>query len=282
MFPGSSLAERPDQELGLNYLNIGDSIAFGLRADPGLSYFDLYSDYLWGEKFEFETSTNLGMPGLDSMELLGWLEVEQPTAFKAAIACADVITISIGGNNLLTPVIASTFGMYGLNPGTNTMQDLIAAILTGGKAGWDPRLGQFTTSALSSEPLTLGYALEMREAQFLEDWPAILDKIEELNPDAQIIAMTLYNPIEQEDNEALFNRYEELVRPMNKAMKRTQNRVVLVDVAKAFSKELDAVDFKLTWTTETPPVMVDPHPTTFGHQIIFEELMNARNPMAFK
>ena len=46
MFPGLSLAEKRDQELGLNYLNIGDSIAYGLSADPGHSYFDLYSDYL--------------------------------------------------------------------------------------------------------------------------------------------------------------------------------------------------------------------------------------------
>ena len=203
------------------------------------------------------------MPGLDSMELLGWLEIEQPTAFKADIASADVITISIGGNNLLTPVIASTFGMHGLNPVTNTMHDLITAIYTGGESSWNLRLGQFTTSAISSEPMTSGYALEMRTAQFLEEWPAILDEIEELNPDAQIIAMTLHNPLVEEDNEALFNRYEELVRPMNKAMKRTQSRATLVDVAKAFSKELDAVAFKLTWTAEMPPVMVDPQKWRF-------------------
>ena len=106
-----------------------------------------------------------------------------------------------------------------------------------------------------------------------------------LNPDAQIIAMTLYNPIEKADNEALFNRYEALVRPMNMAMRMTQNRAALANVANAFRKEPDAVAFRLTWVDAgmmMPPVLIDPHPTTLGHQLIFEELMKGRNPRSFK
>lgn len=295
VFPVQALAVIPQQEDVLTYLNIGDSIAFGLSADPGHSYYDLYSEYLLDERFGFDTSMNLGMPGLDSMELRKALnegfDLSDPqhyalqTQLLSMIPQADVITISIGGNNLLTPVIASTFALYpdfGLFPGSSVEEKLMYAIAYYGETVWNANLAAFTASALSSVPPSLGWALETRTAQFLEDWPAILDMIEALNPDAKIIAMTLYNPVEKDDNDALYNRYEELVKPMRKAMKKTQNRAILVDVAKAFSREPDAVAFELTWSAGMPPVMVDPHPTTFGHALIFEALSNARNPMAFR
>ncbi|MDK9711408.1 SGNH/GDSL hydrolase family protein [Acidaminobacter sp.] len=301
MMPMQAFAEKPEAEAGLKYLNIGDSIAFGLSADPGMSYFDLYADYLDGERLGLDEAwlggaVNLGMPGLDSMELLkalkGEFDLSDPQHYAlqlqliTLIPQADLITISIGGNNLLTPVIGTVFQLYGLSP-TSSMETLIGAIATAGKDGlygWDARLFAFTTSALSSDPATLGWMLEDRTAQFLEDWPAILDRIELLNPDTQIIAMTLYNPIEKADNEALFNRYEALVRPMNMAMRMTQNRASLANVANAFRKEPDAVAFRLTWMDAgmmMPPVLIDPHPTTLGHELIFEELMKGRDPRSF-
>ena len=298
LMPAQAFAAKPEQDLGLKYLNIGDSIAAGLSAlPPGNDYFAKYAGYL-GETELFRVypfpnlpllwtdgAVNLGFPGLDSMELLEELDTAGPTVLKGCVAAADVITLSIGGNNLLTPVIATVFAMYELNPLLNTEQDLITAIMTQGEIAWNLKLAGFTESALSSDPMTLGSMLEAGTAQFLLDWPLILDRIEALNPNAKIIAMTLYNPIEKADNEALFNRYEALVRPMNMAMMRTQNRAMLANVANAFRKEPDAVDFRLTWVdagVPMPPVLIDPHPTTLGHQLIFEELMKVRNPRSFK
>ena len=301
IMPMQAFAEKPEAEAGLKYLNIGDSIAAGLSALPS-DYFAQYAGYL-GEEILYRAyngpfmppnlpvpwtdgAMNLGFPGLDSMELLTALTYDP--AMQYFISEADVITISIGGNNLLTPVIEATFALYPefyLFPGDTFEDQLMAAIITGGEGVWNLKLESFVVSALSSEPETLGYLLEARTAQFLEDWPAILDKIEDLNQDAQIIAMALYNPIEKNDNEALFLRYEDLVRPMNMAMRMTQNRAALANVANAFRKEPDAVAFRLTWVDAgmmMPPVLIDPHPTTLGHQLIFEELMKGRNPRSFK
>jgi len=270
-------------DLDLKYLNIGDSIAYGLSADEGFSYFDLYEGFLgeYGLDDMWMGGVNMGLPGLDSMELLEMLESTSPTTFTAAVASADVITISIGGNNLLTPVIDSVYRMYGLNIG-DPIELLMGRVISRGETTWNANLAYFTESALSSDYPDLGWWLEERTSQFLEDWPAILDRIEDLNSDAQIIAMTLYNPIEEDDNKVLFDRYEELVKPMNEAMLMTRDRVMLAKVAKAFRKVPDAVAFKLTWTEGMPPVMVDPHPTTFGHSIIFDELLKLRNPMSFR
>lgn len=293
VLPIQALAS-PNVEPELKYLNIGDSIAYGLSAAPGHSYYSLYSEYLESGKVGFTGSENLGLPGLDSMELLkalnGEFDMTDPIHYALQMQLldkipeADVISISIGGNNLLTPVIAATFALYpdySSFPGGSVEEKLMYAIAYYGETVWNTNLAAFTASALSSEPPSLGWALEMRTTQFLEDWPAILDRIEDLNPDAHIIAMTLYNPIDESDNKLLYERYEELVKPMNKAMMKTQSRVMLANVAKAFSKEPDAVTFKLTWGGMIP-VLVDPHPTTLGHSVIFEELIKIKNPMSFR
>ena len=307
LMPAQAFAEKPEAEEGLKYLNIGDSIAAGLSALPyEEDYFAQYAGYL-GEETLYRAyngpgmppdlpdpmmwtdgAVNLGFPGLDSMELREELEATTPNALQLFVAQADVITISIGGNNLLTPVIEATYSLYPnfyTFPGDTFEEQLMAAIIAGGEKVWNDNLEEFIASALSSDFPSLGWFLETRTAQFLEDWPAILDQIELLNPDAHIIAMTLYNPIEKEDNEALFERYEALVRPMNMAMRMTQNRAMLANVANAFRKEPDAVAFRLTWMDAgmmMPPVLIDPHPTTIGHQLIFEELMKVRNPRAFQ
>lgn len=300
LMPAQAFAEKPEAEDGLKYLNIGDSIAAGLSALPyEEDYFAQYAGYL-GEETLYRAyngpgelpnlpmswtdgAVNLGFPGLDSMELLTALTYD--SGMQYFVSEADVITISIGGNNLLTPVIEATYALYPdfyLSPGDTFEEQLMAAIITGGEDEWNENLEDFIASALSSDVPSLGWMLETRTAQFLKDWPAILDQIELLNPDAHIIAMTLYNPIEKEDNEALYNRYEALVRPMNMAMRMTQNRAMLANVANAFRKEPDAVYFKLTWEMMMPPVLIDPHPTPLGHNLIFEELMKTRNPRSFK
>lgn len=302
MMPMQAFAEKPEAEAGLKYLNIGDSIAAGLSALPD-DYFAQYAGYL-GEEILYRAyngpgmppelpnpmmwadgAVNLGFPGLDSMELLEQLEATSPNALQLFVAQADVITISIGGNNLLTPVIASVFQMYGLIPGVDDEADLMAKIMSYGEYSddvWNANLQAFVMSALSSDYPSLGWWLETRTAQFLEDWPAILDKIEALNPDAHIIAMTLYNPIEKEDNELLFNRYEALVSPMNMAIRNSEDRIMIADVEKAFDNKPDAVDFRLTWMDEMPTVLIDPHPTTLGHNLIFKSIKKLGNPESFK
>jgi hypothetical protein len=299
MMPMQAFAEKPEAEAGLKYLNIGDSIAAGLSALPN-DYFAQYAGYL-GEEILYRAyngpdmlpylpnpmmwadgAVNLGFPGLDSMELLEQLEATSPNALQLFVAQADVITISIGGNNLLTPVIASVFQMYGLIPGVDDEADLMEAIMYYGDTVWNANLVSFIESALSSDYPSLGWWLETRTAQFLEDWPVIQDKIEALNPDAHIIAMTLYNPIEKEDNELLFNRYEALVSPMNMAIRNSEDRIMIADVEKAFDNKPDAVDFRLTWMDEMPTVLIDPHPTTLGHNLIFKSIKKLGNPESFK
>lgn len=302
LMPAQAFAEKPEAEEGLKYLNIGDSIAYGLSAEPGGSYFELYADYLSHGVPGLDSdwpmpgaggAVNLGFPGLDSMELLEALNGDVEHSYTDPhyalqlqllnlIPQADVITISIGGNNLLTPVIATVFSLYGLTPGLDDEEDLLNLVNVGGEDVWNQKLQIFESSVLYSTPSPLGIVLQTRSTQFVSDWSDILEKIEELNQDAHIIAMTLYNPIEKEDNEALFERYEALVGPMNMAIKNSGDDILVAEVSEKFMKKPDAVAFRLTWLDEMPPVLINPHPTTLGHKLIFKEIKTLGNPRSFK
>lgn len=145
-----------------------------------------------------------------------------------------------------------------------------------GPATYAAMLEGFRTSALSG---SLGADLVAGSAQFVTEWPLILDRIYELNPDAKVIALTLYNPVNILEDQDLYMMYEQLIAPMNQALRQNQsNRCGLANVYDAFLSEPDAVRFNMSPVDFYP----DPHPTILGHQIISQALMESRNPNSFR
>lgn len=292
MMPFQVFAAKPAIDMNLKYLNLGDSIAYGLSADPGESYFDLYAGYLGGDKFGLDETwpfpnaggaINLGIPGMDSDEMLADLngapvidpKTGLPVPYVYLVSQADIITVSIGGNNLLTPVIEEVFGLYGLEP-EDGVEDLVAKYIEAGPELNALKMYQFKTSVLTGD---LGLALYSGSQQFVTEWPEILSRILELNSDAHVIVLSMYNPVDPAEDADLYALYEALIAPMNKVLRQNQgNHCGLANVYDAFLEEPDAVNFSMSPSTFWP----DPHPTTLGHQIISEELQEARNPNSFK
>ncbi|NDL67264.1 GDSL-type esterase/lipase family protein [Anaerotalea alkaliphila] len=271
------------------YLNLGDSIAKGRSAAPGADYHSLYGGYLLDAYGIVPLSPGNGfaVDGLKSGDLMDGLTYT--TQAQLAVASASVITISIGGNNLLGP-IQQRIGS--LLPGPVDYTDpaavkaAVAALALNpafNPAGLPPEaLWEVLVAGLTAEALdpasALGIALDAGKADFLEDWPAIVARIRELNPDAVVLALTLYNPVDPLEGILLFSRYEELVKPMNGALRKTQNQVLLADAYKAFGRDGDAVAFSLAWDT----LNLDIHPTTQGHGILFEQLTVPSNLRDFR
>ncbi|MCP8615857.1 GDSL-type esterase/lipase family protein [Salirhabdus salicampi] len=77
---------------------LGDSIAYGTGADDNYGYVDRYADYL-RERGNQVNLQNYAIPGLTTEELQSL--VEYSPILKVAIKKADIVTISIGGNDLL-------------------------------------------------------------------------------------------------------------------------------------------------------------------------------------
>jgi len=131
------------------YLVLGDSIAYGSDlSNP--------KEAVWGKivadtnSFAYE---NYAVPGHTTANLLRRMETE---AVREAIGSADIISISIGGNNFLLGNISSL---------------LYDGIVKEDYARFDEIA-----------------------AGFYEDLGKIVDEIRGLNPNAAIVLQTLYNP----------------------------------------------------------------------------------------
>jgi|LGOV01.1.fsa_nt_gb lysophospholipase L1-like esterase len=96
----STYSEPPPPPTSYDYLALGDSIATGTVGigSPTYSYVYQFNDYLSSEQ-ENTTFTNLAHDGDTSGDLL--YKLNNDTAFIDAVEEAEIITISIGGNNLL-------------------------------------------------------------------------------------------------------------------------------------------------------------------------------------
>ncbi len=277
--PLNALAARP--EMGARtYLNLGDSIAFGDSADLGQRYFDGYAEYL--ENFGFTKvpgvpgvveNGNIAMPGMTTEYLLGRLN--HPTDQTAIMAQwmvseADVITVSIGGNNILQPVIGAMMKAYS----AKSISELEGKIVDGGPVIWNGIIQQLLADDELRAALWLGVE------DFQSHWPQIINAIHYLNEEANIIILSIYNPVCKMESPELYQLMEELIHPMNQTMRKHQGRRVSVaNVYNAFRRNEDAVDFSIVWGPIPNP---DPHPNNTGHQLITEELMRVRNPMAFR
>lgn len=173
----------------LNYLVIGDSIGFGAGIiNPDEACYGRIVSDTNGYNYE-----NHSVCGYNSSALL--VHINLPNV-RNSIKEADIISLSIGGNDFLT---------------SNMVQLGFEAAV----------LDDFSTFDKISE-------------SFYDNYCKIIAEIKGLNPDAVILAQTLYNPM---DN-AITDFYQEGVDRLNACYRRYLSEhpgsIVIVDVAKAF------------------------------------------------
>ncbi|WP_213644132.1 GDSL-type esterase/lipase family protein [Paenibacillus lautus] len=85
-----------------HYTAVGDSLTFGFGAMPGSGFVPLYRRMAEERLRQFVAHENLGVNGLTSDELYDRV-VQLPT-FRYHLQQAQIITISIGGNDLIRAV----------------------------------------------------------------------------------------------------------------------------------------------------------------------------------
>jgi lysophospholipase L1-like esterase len=105
------VASSPALAASWNYTAFGDSLAYGSGATNNQGYTDLYKNYLETDNQATVTLYNLGVPGWKSTDLLSALKTN--STFRQAAAGSDVITIDIGGNDLLQAVYLYKSGICG-------------------------------------------------------------------------------------------------------------------------------------------------------------------------
>ncbi|HEY7179972.1 MAG TPA: SGNH/GDSL hydrolase family protein [Blastocatellia bacterium] len=81
------------------YTALGDSIGFGLFAPIGDGYVPTYERFIEADTGASVSSINLSVPGWTSGDLLG--AIRGNLLFRVSVAASPIVTINIGGNDLL-------------------------------------------------------------------------------------------------------------------------------------------------------------------------------------
>ncbi|MDP4097598.1 GDSL-type esterase/lipase family protein [Paenibacillus sp. P96] len=107
------------------YTAIGDSLTVGTGAPPGKGFAPLYLRSIERYSGSRVLYRNLGVKGMTCPELLR--NMTSSLVYRNALAQADMITISIGGNDLIR--IAQSTGGKNIGPGMLQLQQCLCQTL---------------------------------------------------------------------------------------------------------------------------------------------------------
>lgn len=274
-FPLSVAAGRPVKPAAaVRYVGLGDSIGYGMSATPGNDYFTKYSAYLQAKAVSAGTpysGVNSALPGLTSSQLLDEINgTTLLTSTRAALPGSSVVTVSIGGNNLLGPFIGYVAAMYGVSIDDPDFLNKLTLAVNADPGRLETAL--FWQILLPGSELKVAFAAGV--ADFKSDLPAMITGIKGLAPNAKIYFLTVFNPVY--GNSQLRNFIDSYIVQINNELKARASTYgyTVVDVYAAYASYTGAVPLVGFNMTAVPPTY-DPHPTDAGHQMIYDLLVNA-------
>ncbi len=199
------LAIMPASAFGLQYVALGDSIAYGLSDIENFQvrgYADQYADKLG--LAEGTNYFNLAWPGDTSSSLL---DDVRSSGNSGILRSTNIFTISIGSNNLLGPAIQAILQLYSIdmsNPiyandldGRLMLLDLAAKV----QADWNDEgitpVQRFSrlTDQYRLEAISLNANWAAGTTFFAIHWPIIMIRLRLLNRKAKVYVNNLYNPL---------------------------------------------------------------------------------------
>lgn len=277
--------EHPDGQTV--YAAFGDSIAAGYGLNgyhpgqeaPADSYQALVAEFLQTQ------SCNYAVTGDNSDDCIQALTSGEA---DSCLAVCDVITLSIGSNDLLLPFIDILMQHFTQNApeyaipeeGTPEYAALQQEIEEQLKKGFSlPQLGlsQWADYYKQAEALLTELSdnatLHAQAAAFAQKLQTILSLLHEKAPNAELYVTNIYNPF------AHLPKIGELadlyIQEINLAFLKDAPDYTLIDVYTPFqSQELSNVRIDLT---EPNGIHLDPHPSIQGHQAIANIITDALN-----
>lgn len=243
-----------------SYVALGDSISAGYGLEGGeLSFPEMLERDTGYVLTDF--SSNDGVTSEDLLETLNKAEV------IAAVQDADVITITVGGNDLMNAL----YEYLADAPGVSMTADQIRDGLVNGTIK-DPLVLLTLMNSLSGFPKS-SHA-EDALTTLRTNLSSALEQIKFLNPDVTCIIANQYNPyghIEGEAAAGIVQTFDTGVRALNTTLAgvaHTQG-VIVVDVYEAFD---DSSGYPCNaHFTAIGDFNLDFHPNALGHQLIATE-----------
>lgn len=244
------------------YTALGDSIAAGYAlpaytADGNTvagGYVSRVGQHVGAEKIN-----DKAISGLDTNGLLRL--IANDPSYKQAIAEAELITVSIGSNDILLPAIGMiedfVLGESGgdllshfENMKLSELKDLLK------------RLGAYLNAPAQKEIAARGVET------FKTNWTKVIDSIVSINPTAKIIVTNYYNPmhsLEKLLDEPLAQPHLDVMNEHIESHEYNGKYYTIVDVTEV-GRETDYVNLDIESQN------LDVHPSFLGHLYIFKQI----------
>ena len=253
------------------YVALGDSIAYGY----GLSDRDTESYAAKvAKKYNISSSNfkNLAVSGMTCEE---FYEQIQKSEYTNAIKSANLITISIGSNELLGIVIRAVADVTGVSADdpdfVTKAQNAFLNASAIQKVTMLNKIYKFCTS--EETKVTIENAIKKYE----EKWKQSVEYIKNQNPDVVIVATEFYNPY----YEVAFASWDisgfvdEYIKKMNVILTSYSNSEKEYKIAKIYSSFNTTNPRVTNVNIATSNFNIDPHPNTLGHEIICTKVLDA-------
>ena len=257
------------------YLALGDSIStgFGLKDAKTEGY-----TYMLADQLGYEL-TNCA---IDGNTTAGLIQQMAKPEIQAKIARADLITITVGGNDMMGLFYSAVGDIFSTLSGGATQLTLsdIYAILGNPTDTRMTMLMMCAQMVLMGNP-TAGTPAFMESETFAAGLTAyataltgITTAIHMLNPDAKIVVATQYNPFAGFTGmyAALNNGFEMGVQKLNEAIRTNAEAggYIVADVYDAFANSENYL-----YNATMDPLFFDTHPNAAGHKVIQETFFSA-------
>lgn len=253
------------------YLALGDSIAYGYGlADRDK---DSYAAKV-AKKYNITTENfqNLAVSGMTCEEFYDQI---QKSEYTKAIKSADLISISIGSNELLGIVVRAVANVTGISEKDsdfiNKAQQAFLKASAIEKVTMLNRMYQFCTSEETK------IEIENAIKTYDDKWVKSVQYIKSLNSDVIIVATEFYNPY----YELAFASWDiggfvdEYIKKMNKILTSYSNSEKEYKIAKIYSSFNTTNPRMTNVNISTTKFNVDPHPNILGHEVICTKIIDA-------
>ena len=281
----SPAVTRPES---ISVVLLGDSIARGATlTDPeSQRYSTLLAKKLKADYSKVEMK-NLGLDGQTGAELLESIKTDP----DPALSDCDYIFVSIGGNNILqflTTLEGAEEFTSAISPETFTAY--FAYIIAETEEQKQKLAYSCEVISNAFETLNSTYAseqfgnlIEQAAEKLKTEIPNIVTELKKINPDAEIIVQTVYNPFKDmiitlTDVTAILDMHvngEAAVGKLNEQIKANaaEYGYTVLDVHKGFAESIKTLTFAGLDITKAS-FSLDPHPNEKGHELIAELYYN--------
>lgn len=245
VIPINLMAKERNEKSIDKYIAIGDSISVEDSNKYNISYTSLIKEFLMAIDTNVSYE-NLSENGSTSKELLETINLN-----SNKIRNADLITISIGGNNILKPILKNLSDIIEENYEINTTYT-------------EEELYKLLNEKLNNEKIDQEILQEV--SCFENEFSEILKKIYELAPNSEVYICTIYNPINYEcDLKYSLNKYIEIFNTIIYSKKSNYNYNIIDAYNLINSKKYCQFDLKTN--------NFDIHPNSAGHAIMASEVI---------